>query len=172
MFNELPHNLYLISNYNEIMDQVEGFEIIQKAGEVIFIPSGYMHQVINMEDTISINQNWFNGCNIDLIYANLIKAYKEVQDEIIDLKEADEDWFGTCQKLLAVHFGMDLKNFIEIIRHIANRIIKNKIGNFEFRFRTDVDSIKRTLSNIITDENFKNLLHQNDFNSLKELKLL
>lgn len=172
MFNELPHDLYSVPNYDQIINQVEGFEIIQKAGEVIFIPSGYMHQVINMDDTISINQNWFNGCNIDTIYANLIQAYNEVQEEINDLKDIDEDWFGTCQKLLTIHFGMDLKKFIEIIRYIANRIINDKICDFEFRFKTDVNSIQRILSNILIDENFKHLLHENDYNLLKELKLL
>ena len=39
-------------------------EVIQEVGEIIFVPSGWFHQVRNIEDTISINHNWFNGSNI------------------------------------------------------------------------------------------------------------
>ena len=46
------------------------FEIIQRRGEVIFVPSGWHHQVENVEDTISINHNWFNAANIQTIFRN------------------------------------------------------------------------------------------------------
>ena len=39
-------------------------EVTQEVGEIIFVPSGWFHQVRNVEDTISINHNWFNGSNI------------------------------------------------------------------------------------------------------------
>ena len=31
---------------------------VQEEGETIFVPSGWFHQVFNLEDTISINHNW------------------------------------------------------------------------------------------------------------------
>ena len=39
-------------------------EVIQEEGETIFVPSGWYHQVENLETTISINHNWINGFNI------------------------------------------------------------------------------------------------------------
>eukprot|EP01043_Picozoa_sp_COSAG02_P042511 COSAG02_NODE_3621_length_6458_cov_23.823243_2_plen_459_part_00 len=39
-------------------------EIIQQSGEAIFVPSGWHHSVENLEDTLSINHNWINACNL------------------------------------------------------------------------------------------------------------
>ncbi|KAL3933115.1 MAG: hypothetical protein SGPRY_000429 [Prymnesium sp.] len=36
-------------------------EIVQRAGEVVFVPSGWHHQVHNLTHTISINHNWLTG---------------------------------------------------------------------------------------------------------------
>ena len=54
------------------VSQVErSYEVIQETGDVIFVPSGWHHQVHNLEDTISINHNWFNGANIGSIFSEL-----------------------------------------------------------------------------------------------------
>ena len=51
--------------------EVVRIEVIQEAGEVVFVPSGWFHQVHNLEDTISINHNWFNGTNIISVVESL-----------------------------------------------------------------------------------------------------
>ena len=56
-------------------NQVErSYEVLQETGDVIFVPSGWHHQVHNLEDTISINHNWFNGANIGNIFGDLKKG--------------------------------------------------------------------------------------------------
>ena len=57
-------------------------DIIQKQGEIIFIPSGWHHQVWNLEDTISINHNWINGCNILDVWRGLKKELSSVMEEV------------------------------------------------------------------------------------------
>jgi hypothetical protein len=47
------------------------FEIIQEAGETIFVPSKWYHTVENLEPTLSINHNWLNSCNILHRYVEL-----------------------------------------------------------------------------------------------------
>ena len=51
--------------------QIRRIEFVQETGEIVFVPSGWFHQVYNLEDTISINHNWFNGCNLRLVYEAL-----------------------------------------------------------------------------------------------------
>lgn len=50
------------------------------------------------EDTISINHNWFNGCNIEHIWKCLYQAAVEVENEISDIKEFEgwEDQWQVC----------------------------------------------------------------------------
>lgn len=50
----------------------KAIEVIQGAGEALFVPSGWTHSVENLEDTISINHNWLNGFNV-LWSANLLR---------------------------------------------------------------------------------------------------
>ncbi|KAG0429129.1 hypothetical protein HPB47_023936 [Ixodes persulcatus] len=66
-----------------------GITVTQEAGEVIFVPSGWHHQVHNLEDTISINHNWFNGCNIDIVWKSLLKALDDVEKEICELRDTE-----------------------------------------------------------------------------------
>ena len=71
-------NLVFDINSDEARDRlleqgdVDTIELIQETGEMVFVPSGWYHQVHNLEDTISINHNWFNGCNIKLVLGSLI----------------------------------------------------------------------------------------------------
>eukprot|EP00814_Leptocylindrus_danicus_P022377 CAMPEP_0116004240 /NCGR_PEP_ID=MMETSP0321-20121206/493_1 /TAXON_ID=163516 /ORGANISM="Leptocylindrus danicus var. danicus, Strain B650" /LENGTH=199 /DNA_ID=CAMNT_0003472521 /DNA_START=936 /DNA_END=1535 /DNA_ORIENTATION=- len=53
-----------MQNSSIILDRKHAIEIIQEVGETIFVPSGWYHQVENLEDTLSINHNWINGFNI------------------------------------------------------------------------------------------------------------
>ena len=108
------------------------FTITQNPGEIIFVPSGWHHQVHNMvtelviypvwmkqlhdllgnitlkiwrhcvlfilfqEDTISINHNWINGCNVMLCWSFIKDSLLDVQKQIEDCREMD-GWHQQCQ---------------------------------------------------------------------------
>lgn len=148
-FTELPHDLYSLPDYQEMMDRVEAFEIIQNEGEVLFVPSGFMHQVENLCDTISINHNWFNACNIDVICDNILQANAEVQQEINDLKTTmnGDEWIEICEKLMIMHFGLNLANFIEIIEYITSRLESDIAStNNDFSTVEDTEAIRQVLT--------------------------
>lgn len=45
--------------------------VVQEAGDVLFVPSGWHHSVCNEVDTLSINHNWINGHNLQHSWALL-----------------------------------------------------------------------------------------------------
>jgi len=92
-------------------------EVIQSQGEVIFVPSGWYHQVWNEEDTISINHNWFNGANIEQIYQGLVLASKEVQKEFQDFS-IDDDCKEQFELVLRCHHGMNFEDFIKLLESV------------------------------------------------------
>ena len=84
-------------------------EITQERGEIIFIPSGWFHEVHNLvllitswimqsilwtlyfqEETISINHNWINAFNIDLCWKYLKDQLASAEREIIEWKHVEE----------------------------------------------------------------------------------
>lgn len=134
--------------------QVQSFEIEQCAGQTIFVPSGWHHQVWNIEDTISVNHNWFNGCNIYAIWMAIYGKYHDVLRAIDDCKDMD-NFEEHCQLMLKSDFGLDFKMFLEILQCIVNnrcKILQNnenvilneiKLGRRHAMF--DLMAIRRVL---------------------------
>lgn len=101
---------------------VPSFEVIQGAGQTVFVPSGWHHQVWNLEDTISVNHNWFNGCNIHYIWSAIFEKYNEVVREIDDCRDMD-NFDEHCQLMLKADFGLDFHMFLDVIDCIViNRL--------------------------------------------------
>lgn len=86
-------------------------ECTQEQNEIIFVPSGWYHQVHNLEDTISINHNWFNGYNISWVWNLLLRDYNEAKEYIEDIRDVCDDFEGLCQRNLAANTGMNLVDF-------------------------------------------------------------
>ncbi|XP_050710936.1 2-oxoglutarate and iron-dependent oxygenase JMJD4-like isoform X1 [Eriocheir sinensis] len=97
-------------------------EVIQEQGQTIFVPSGWYHQVWNLEDTISINHNWLNGTNIHIAWDFLVESVNQVENAIRDCSSMDE-WPEQCQLLLKATHGMDYQEFYMLLCTIAHRRI-------------------------------------------------
>jgi hypothetical protein len=63
-------------------------EVLQHAGEAIFVPSGWHHQVHNLRPTISINHNWFNGACLQRVWRFLKMELVAVRREICHLRSS------------------------------------------------------------------------------------
>jgi len=124
------------SRGTEELEQVTKFEIIQNSGEVVFVPSGWHHQVTNLEDTISINHNWFNGCNILCVFFLLREELRKVEKEILDCKKGNDDWTEMCQKLLGASHGMNYHDFLSLLTCILQRRL-NMLENEDIKIRFD-----------------------------------
>lgn len=142
-------------------------DVVQKEGEVIFIPSGWHHQVWNLEDTISVNHNWINACNIMNVWLGLKKELSSVMKEVEDCKDMN-DWPDHCQLMLKTSYGMDYVQFLDFIIFIAENRLKtiskkHKTPNFKkfaFGFNHclfDLDAIRLVLMDFITDTKEKQI---------------
>lgn len=49
------------------------------------------------EDTISLNHNWVNGCNLGHMWRFLQQELCAVQQEVIEWKDSMPDWHQHCQ---------------------------------------------------------------------------
>nr|GEV55461.1 JmjC domain-containing protein 4 [Tanacetum cinerariifolium] len=90
-------------------------ECTQDQNEIVFVPSGWYHQVYNLEDTISINHNWFNAYNVSWVWDLLLKDYKEAAEYIEDIKDICDDFEGLCQRNLAANTGMNFYDFFNFM---------------------------------------------------------
>lgn len=105
------------------------FTVIQNSGDALFVPSSWYHQVWNLVDTISVNHNWINGCNVQQMW-NLIKNdLDNVKKEISDCEDM-VDFIDHCQVMLKSSCGMDFCQFFQFLLYISQKridLIKNNI---------------------------------------------
>ncbi|XP_058087944.1 arginine-specific demethylase JMJ20 isoform X2 [Magnolia sinica] len=94
-------------------------ECTQEQNEIIFVPSGWYHQVLNLEDTISINHNWFNAFNLSWVWNLLLKDYNEAKEYIEDIRDICDDFEGLCQRNLAANTGMNFFDFFIFITRFS-----------------------------------------------------
>ncbi|XP_072116158.1 2-oxoglutarate and iron-dependent oxygenase JMJD4 isoform X3 [Mobula birostris] len=130
-------NLY--PNYSQCCQPIE---VVQEAGEVIFIPSGWHHQVYNLEDTISINHNWLNGCNIDIMWNFLQGELTSVQDEIEEWKDHMEDWHQHCQVICKSTWKASKPKTTTCLLK-CSRMFKKKSETFQLKKVQHVDSLEK-----------------------------
>ena len=53
--------------------------LVQQAGEALFVPSGWYHEVENLEPTLSINHNWTNGFGLRAMWTFLASELAAVR---------------------------------------------------------------------------------------------
>uniref|UniRef100_A0A8C2HIY8 Jumonji domain-containing protein 4 n=1 Tax=Cyprinus carpio TaxID=7962 RepID=A0A8C2HIY8_CYPCA len=106
--------------YPQFEEACQPLEIIQEAGEIIFVPSGWHHQVYNLEDTISINHNWLNGCNLDIMWQFLQEELSSVQREIGEWRDTMDSWHQHCQVIMKSCTGIDFGEFASFLKTISN----------------------------------------------------
>ncbi|KAK0541036.1 hypothetical protein OC835_000356 [Tilletia horrida] len=51
------------------------------AGETIFVPSNWYHEVLNLTDCISINHNWCNSYNLESMYDSMVEEVSAVRED-------------------------------------------------------------------------------------------
>ncbi|KAJ6688212.1 2-OXOGLUTARATE AND IRON-DEPENDENT OXYGENASE JMJD4 [Salix koriyanagi] len=90
-------------------------ECSQEQNEIIFVPSGWYHQVHNLEDTISINHNWFNAYNLSWVLDLLSRDYKEAKEYIEDIRDICDDFEGLCQRNLAANTAGNHGFFLDLM---------------------------------------------------------
>ncbi|KAH9816769.1 hypothetical protein DFH28DRAFT_890519 [Melampsora americana] len=113
--------------------------IIQSEREVIFVPSGWKHEVENLSPlVISINHNWCNSVNLPFVYDALAQDVEDVEASISDVKELlqrkprslsdviwQSEWIQVVQDMVRQHAGWDWTTFWRMVHFV----ILDKFGS-------------------------------------------
>ncbi|KAK0562638.1 hypothetical protein OC844_002612 [Tilletia horrida] len=104
-----------------------------KAGETIFVPSNWYHEVLNLTDCISINHNWCNSYNLESMYDSMVEEVEDVEASLEDvrsmLQERDistslssspdwqREWVGIVQQVARQDAGWAWEGFWDMVEH-------------------------------------------------------
>ncbi|OEU22904.1 Clavaminate synthase-like protein [Fragilariopsis cylindrus CCMP1102] len=135
------------------------FTVIQKTGDTMFVPATWQHQVVNIEETISINHNWITSSNLDLTWdclqVEMIAVQKELRGWGLDQN------MEACENMLRGCIGLDVTTFVlmtlvrvlEVIIELQSLLlVSNEYSNHEEINDTDDDECASSLIHIKQQE--------------------
>ena len=98
-------------------------ELVQMPGQTLFVPSGWPHQVENMDECLSVNANWVNASNLDRLVAAVCEDLSVAQREIADVRSVmTDDWHASCHRMVKANCGFDLETVCELIEMMHKRV--------------------------------------------------
>ncbi len=68
---------------NELRENVEMFEFIQYPGEIIFVPHGWWHAVVNLDDTVAVTQNYGSYVNFENVWRKVRRGRKRLAVKLL-----------------------------------------------------------------------------------------
>ena len=73
---------YMLDEFPQIRSDERPIECIQEAGEMIFVPTGWWHMVLNITDTVAVTQNIMNSANFKVVWADVRKDNKKMKKRL------------------------------------------------------------------------------------------
>lgn len=95
----------------------------QRAGEALYVPAGWHHQVVNATDCISVNRNWTDGVGIGHLWAFLGAQARAVRAALADVAPgsgqraafaSEAEWREQCERVLRADAGMDRADALQM----------------------------------------------------------
>ncbi|TIB36020.1 hypothetical protein E3P86_02584 [Wallemia ichthyophaga] len=133
-------------------------EVVQEPGQIIFIPSGWYHQVENLDDCISINHNWSNSnCLLDM-YSSMKAEYAAVETSVEDIKDLTKDsseWYDVVNDLFAKSSGWNWLTLFDMILCAKSRA--------DEPLRPDAELVDKKIKTVAMDFklNYKEMIQSN-----------
>ncbi|VDM54815.1 unnamed protein product [Angiostrongylus costaricensis] len=126
-----------IRPYKDLWPEANLAVLVQKPGEIVFVPANWYHQVHNLEDTISINHNSINASNVHLVYAFLCRRLMDVKEEIGHLSNLftkeemiEQEQVGTdralISKALQIVLGADARLNMPRLRCLLQMVVVDR----------------------------------------------
>lgn len=98
----------------------EMIEFTSSPGETVFVPSGWVHEVLNLTSCVSINHNWCNAYNIPALYRALGDEVDDIARSMDDVRQMlsesrDPSWLAEwtqiVQSVAKADLGWDWDGF-------------------------------------------------------------
>jgi hypothetical protein len=92
---------WLLNNYDASLRELRhcGYECICEPGDIMFVPCGWWHYVINLEDSVAITQNYVSRCNLPKV----VKFLRAMKGSISGIDEDADN--ATAESIAARQSG-------------------------------------------------------------------
>eukprot|EP00941_MAST-03F_sp_MAST-3F-sp1_P003649 g3649.t1 len=127
-FNEILPKIRLD---NERRKDMELYEFIQYPGETVYIPGGWWHAVLNLEDSVAITENYVNEQNFDAVWKETRSGRKKMARQLLKKFEECRPDLAARAKTLNLQDNFDMK---------MNLLDKNSV---EYKEKKEKERLKK-----------------------------
>ena len=126
-------------------------EVIQEAGETIFVPSDWFHSVENLEPTLSINHNWLNSSNLERCWkylrsVTIMPLSSQSHSSISDESSHSHHYHDNSQAV------DDLLLLWHVISHHSNGLLsKCKHGALDDKEKEQLKQDRQSILKVLAD---------------------
>jgi hypothetical protein len=99
-------------------------ELVQEPGQLVIVPSGWYHQVHNLEQTLSINHNIINAHALNNLRTFASQEHQRVCQSLQDIKNilSKEEFDTQCAKVMKLSCGMDLSEIQDMLAQYGHAL--------------------------------------------------
>ncbi|KAK5575653.1 hypothetical protein RB653_006786 [Dictyostelium firmibasis] len=159
IYGSPPSLLWLLEVYPYIPPDYRPIECIQEPGETIFVPGGWWHMVLNMEQSIAVTQNFCNSQNFDEVCNDLAndekKDYDDFKKHLLNSRPDFQDRFNQFE------FKNDQFNHSFDDTDYWDLVIKSILNNSNLKYNEKI-------INTNSDDNKKDNENENENEKEKE----
>ncbi|CAJ1949825.1 unnamed protein product [Cylindrotheca closterium] len=103
------------------------FTVIQKAGQAMFVPCTWQHEVENSETTLSINHNWITVANVDKTLGCLLVELREIHSELEGwgICETGDTFLEASESMLRGCVGLNITSFFLMLLWRLSQLLKS-----------------------------------------------
>ncbi|KYQ99949.1 transcription factor jumonji [Tieghemostelium lacteum] len=129
-YGSLPSLLWLLEVYPYLPPDNRPIECIQEAGETIFVPGGWWHMVLNLEESIAVTQNFCDSQNFNQVCEELSlnkNEYPQFKDYLLKQKPEYSDkiqQFEIVESQMK-HSFENLKVWEPMVKRVYQKFIKS-----------------------------------------------
>lgn len=84
-FSSMPSLQWFLEVYPMLAEDERPLEMVQHPGEVVYVPSGWWHIVLNLEETVSVTQNFVDQANLPTAVRDIVAHEDTVPDGLLDV---------------------------------------------------------------------------------------
>jgi len=123
-------------------------ECVQKPGETVFVPGGWWHAVINLDDTMAVTQNFCNGSNFDRVWRSMrIQRPQLSRYFLYKLKKKRLDFYKRAIQLNA------LDKFVPVeLRTEGNFLVDDSTDSLSNSSSSSSESSEKSLTDSSAEE--------------------